>query len=352
MRIKSQFIVLASVTGLAITSLVGSLWGYAGAARDVTNAYDQKYRSYLLADGLRQSSDDLTRLVRTYAETGDKSYKDQYNAVVEIRNGKRPRPQDYHRIYWDFVAGGDTKPRPDGPAISTVDLMKQAGFTAEEFALLDEAGKRSDALIKLETDAMNLVDNIPTLGPDAKAKATAMLSSPDYHKFKAEIMKPVDAFFVLASRLGYQWGVIPLDILLVAMLALRRRWRDTVFAVTALVGSALLNVGSKQLFQRQRPGLWESIAPESTFSFPSGHAMGSMTLAAVAVFLAWNTRWRWPALIAAIVFVPCVGLSRVYLGVHYPSDILGGWCAALIWVTGVHALLFRHRWSLPAAGNP
>lgn len=162
----------------------------------------------------------------------------------------------------------------------------------------------------------------------------------------------VDAFFVLASRLGYQWGVIPLDILLVAMLALRRRWRDTVFAVTALVGSALLNVGSKQLFQRQRPGLWESIAPESTFSFPSGHAMGSMTLAAVAVFLAWNTRWRWPALIAAIVFVPCVGLSRVYLGVHYPSDILGGWCAALIWATGVHALLFRHRWSLPAAGNP
>ncbi len=233
MRIKSQFIVLASVTGLAITSLVGSLWGYAGAARDVTNAYDQKYRSYLLADGLRQSSDDLTRLVRTYAETGDKSYKDQYNAVVEIRNGKRPRPQDYHRIYWDFVAGGDAKPRPDGPAISTVDLMKQAGFTAEEFALLDEAGKRSDALIKLETDAMNLVDNIPTLGPDAKAKATAMLSSPDYHKFKAEIMKPVDAFFVKLegrtqaaideanARAGFYWMLTTVAMaVLILMLAI------------------------------------------------------------------------------------------------------------------------------------
>lgn len=196
MRIKSQFIVLASVTGVTMAGLVASLWGYAGAAADVTRAYDQKYRSYMLADNFRQSSDDLTRLVRTYAETGDRSFKDQYNAVVEIRNGTRPRPEDYHRIYWDFVAGGDAKPRPDGAAVSMQDLMKQAGFTKEEFALLDEAGKRSDALIKLETEAMELVDNAATLGPEAKGKATKMLNSPDYHRFKAEIMKPVDAFYV------------------------------------------------------------------------------------------------------------------------------------------------------------
>ena len=196
MRIKSQFIILASATAVTIAGLVGSLWSYAGAAGDVTNAYDQKYKSYLLADNFRQSSDDLTRLVRAYAETGDTSFKDQYNAVVEIRNGTRPRPQDYHRVYWDFVAGGEAKPRPDGAAVSMQDLMKQAGFTDAEFSLLDEAGKRSDALIKIETEAMTLVDNIATLGPEAKTKATAMLSSPDYHKFKAEIMKPVDDFFV------------------------------------------------------------------------------------------------------------------------------------------------------------
>ena len=167
MRIKTQFLVLASATGLAIAGLVGSLWGYADAAGDVTNAYDQKYKSYLLADGFRQSSDDLTRLVRTYAETADASYKDQYNAVVEIRNGTRPRPEEYDRIYWDFVAGGEAKPRPDGVAVALKDLMKQAGFTAEEFSLLDEAAKRSDALIKLETEAMGLVDNVATLGPES-----------------------------------------------------------------------------------------------------------------------------------------------------------------------------------------
>ena len=161
----------------------------------------------------------------------------------------------------------------------------------------------------------------------------------------------LDAFFVLMSRLGYQWGVIPLDPLVVALLAWQRRWRNAAFAATAFIGSALLNLGSKQLFQRERPSLWESIAPESTFSFPSGHAMGSMTLATVVVFLAWRTRWRWPAVVAAVLFVPLVGLSRVHLGVHYPSDILGGWCAALVWVCGVHVLMFHRRWSPPLAAN-
>ncbi|MFS8045884.1 methyl-accepting chemotaxis protein [Rhizobium sp. BR 314] len=196
MKIKTQFIVLAAAAGVAIAGLVGSLWGYAGAVGEVASAYDQKYKSYLLAENFRRSSDELTRMARTYAETGDPSFKSQYNAVIEIRNGTRPRPQDYNRIYWDFVAGGDPKPRPDGPAVSLQDLMRQTGFTDDEFALLAEAGKRSDALVKMETEAMSLVDNAATLGPQAKAKAAAMLNSPDYHKFKAEIMKPVDAFFV------------------------------------------------------------------------------------------------------------------------------------------------------------
>ncbi|UAX97794.1 HAMP domain-containing protein [Ensifer adhaerens] len=81
------------------------------------------------------------------------------------------------------------------------DLMKQAGFTDEEFALLDEAGKRSDALISLETQAIELVDNAASLGPNVKAKASQMLNSPDYHKIKAQVLKPVDDFYVkLESR--------------------------------------------------------------------------------------------------------------------------------------------------------
>ena len=103
-----------------------------------------------------------------------------------------------------------------------------------------------------------------------------------------------DEFFVQVSALGYLQGVVPVDVLLLVVLAWRRQVREGLFAGVAIIGSALLNLGAKQLFTRQRPSLWESIAPESTYSFPSGHAMGSMTLACVLVLLAWNTRWRWP----------------------------------------------------------
>ena len=153
----------------------------------------------------------------------------------------------------------------------------------------------------------------------------------------------LDALFVFLSRIGYAWGVVPADIVLSLALLACRRWREAAFAIVALAGSALLNLGAKQFFQRDRPSLWESISPESTFSFPSGHAMGSMTLAAVLVLLCWHTRWRWPVLAAATAFTALVGVSRLYLGVHYPSDVFAGWAAGLAWVVGSYLVLFRRR---------
>ncbi len=150
-----------------------------------------------------------------------------------------------------------------------------------------------------------------------------------------------DHLFLFFSAIGYQYGVVPVDIAVVLGLALRGRYRESVFAAVATAGSALLNLAAKAAFARERPDLWESIAPETNYSFPSGHAMGSMTLAAVLVLLAWPTRWRWPVLAAMAVFVPMVGLSRVYLGVHWPSDILAGWAAALAWAVGCYLLAFR-----------
>ncbi|AHY59454.1 phosphatase PAP2 family protein [Stenotrophomonas rhizophila] len=164
----------------------------------------------------------------------------------------------------------------------------------------------------------------------------------------------LDQFFTLLSKLGYEWFLIPADVLIVVALLWRKRWREASFVAISFVGSALLNLGSKQFFQRDRPSLWESIAPESTFSFPSGHAMGSMTLAVTVALLAWNTRWRWPVLVLAPGFSVLVSVSRVYLGVHYPSDILAGWCAALVWVVGCFLVMFRrrHPWRhRPLAGS-
>ena len=151
----------------------------------------------------------------------------------------------------------------------------------------------------------------------------------------------LDRFFIFISAIGYQWGVVPVDIALTAGLLIARRWREATFAGVSFAGSALLNMATKQFFQRDRPTLWESIAPEHTFSFPSGHAMGSATLAMVVVLLCWHTRWRWLAVALAGSFALLVGVSRIYLGVHYPSDILGGFAAGIAWVSGVYLVLYR-----------
>jgi membrane-associated phospholipid phosphatase len=156
-----------------------------------------------------------------------------------------------------------------------------------------------------------------------------------------------DRVFILMSALGYAWGVVPADVLLVLFLTVRRRFREGSFAAIAVLGSLLLNVAAKHSFARMRPALWQSISPaETTYSFPSGHAMGSMTLALVVVLLCWYRRsrwgwsWRWPVAVTAALFVLLVGLARIYLGVHYPSDILAGWTAASAWVVGVYGLVF------------
>lgn len=151
----------------------------------------------------------------------------------------------------------------------------------------------------------------------------------------------LDRFFLLVSALGYAWGVIPLDAAIALLLLWLRRWRAFGFFAAAVVGSALLNVGAKAFYRRERPQVWQPLAGEDSFSFPSAHAMGSMTLAAAAVVLLWPTRWRWPALLALVPFVALVGFSRVYLGVHLPSEVLAGWAAALGCVIAAHLLLYR-----------
>jgi len=161
----------------------------------------------------------------------------------------------------------------------------------------------------------------------------------------------LDRIFVWITDVGYAYGVIPLDISIVLVLLVIKRWREATFAAIAFGGSALLNMGAKLFFARDRPSLWESIAPEQSFSFPSGHAMGSMTLAMAVTVLAWNTRWRWPVTVMAMTFALLVGISRVYLGVHYPSDIIGGWMAAIAWVVGVYLALFRPS-RMPWAHDP
>jgi undecaprenyl-diphosphatase len=162
----------------------------------------------------------------------------------------------------------------------------------------------------------------------------------------------LDRFFILMTRLGYVRGVVPVDVMLLLFLTFRRRFRDGLFFGIAVSGSAILNIAAKNYFARARPDLWVSLMPETTYSFPSGHAMGSITLAFATILLCWPTRWRWPVVFGALVFVLLVGISRVYLGVHYPSDILAGWTAALAWTMGMYLLVDQKASPPPPSAAP
>ena len=129
-------------------------------------ANEQLYQSHLLMSELRQSSDDLTRMVRTYVVTGNPVYKQHYQDILDIRNGKKPRPVDAWRIYWDLILPDNPTPRGSQPAIALLDLMRQSGYTHEEFNKLAVAAANSDALTTLEYEAMKLVE---TGGTNARA---------------------------------------------------------------------------------------------------------------------------------------------------------------------------------------
>ena len=205
LNISRTAIVLSAISLIASVGTIASWALYSNAQQTLADAHVNQYLSYLLADELRQSSDDLTRLGRTYVVTADSAYEDQYNRILAIRNGDAPRPVDYHRIYWDFVAAGEPNPRANGSAIALQDLMHQQGFTDQEFDLLREAQANSDGLVNLEVQAMNAVKGMfqdpageytVRREPDMDL-ARELLHSPAYHSFKADIMRPIDEFFVM-----------------------------------------------------------------------------------------------------------------------------------------------------------
>jgi undecaprenyl-diphosphatase len=99
-----------------------------------------------------------------------------------------------------------------------------------------------------------------------------------------------------------------------------------------LVGRALSEL-QKYWIARARPDLEPHLVVVKTSSFPSGHATSSMIFyLAVALVIARDTRWQKPAAAGAILLSILIGLSRVMLGVHWPSDVIGGWAFGLLWV--------------------
>ncbi len=188
-------------------------FAYVYTEKQVDRSYLIRQNSLLLADELRQSSDDLTRMARTYAVTGDALYLRYYQEILDIRDGRTGRPLRYDDVYWDLVLSDDRRPRSMGPAVALLDLMRRDGFTEQEFALLAQAKANSDALTGTELAAMAMVDRgrrvdmgaatIADTSADtaaARAQAIQMLHNGAYHLAKAAIMAPIGEFRSMADR--------------------------------------------------------------------------------------------------------------------------------------------------------
>ena len=151
---------------------------------------------------------------------------------------------------------------------------------------------------------------------------------------------------LFVTALGYYWVVLPLLVLAAyAFYRKGRRISATLLVVATLGGMALTSV-LKSVFQRTRPELFDSGYTASFYSFPSGHATiavgfyGTLTL-----LVAWRLKGfrRWAVVVAGVALVLLIGFSRLYLGVHYPTDVIAGFLAAPLWVSTIALSYFLWR---------
>ncbi|MDI4645763.1 phosphatase PAP2 family protein [Cohnella hashimotonis] len=140
--------------------------------------------------------------------------------------------------------------------------------------------------------------------------------------------------FFTAIGAGLPVTAIAVAIAMLLFFVLKHR-RELILFVFALAGSQLLNVVLKLAFHRERPDI-HRIIQVSGYSFPSGHSMGAFSLYGISAYLLWKhvpAKWGRSVLIAAsAALVLAIGVSRIYLGVHYPSDVLGGYLASAFWL--------------------
>jgi sigma-B regulation protein RsbU (phosphoserine phosphatase) len=300
MSIKTGLLIIC-VAVLVLIS--GSLYVASQAVdteADIARAEARRYQSYKLADELRQSSDDLTRMARLYAVTGETRYRTYFDEILAIRDGKVPRPLDYGSVYWDFVTASGKPPRRDDKAVSLEQLMREARFTSDELALLQQAKRRSDALVALEEQSMNAVQGrfpdaqgrFTLVGPPNLDLARRLLHGPEYHHAKAEIMTPIQEFFTrVESRTAAD------------VQQLRRRGERLHFVVIAGLGAAVVLVAVSLALVARYPF---AAVPRGAGPAPRDAALAERSRLTFGGAI-WTV---WPLLSAAVVAcVLVLGLS-------------------------------------------
>jgi membrane-associated phospholipid phosphatase len=144
----------------------------------------------------------------------------------------------------------------------------------------------------------------------------------------------LDSLMVTVTQLGNPMFVIPVATITLGILVGSRQKSAALMFAIACIGGVVLNTGLKLVFTKPRPELWHRLIVETSYSYPSGHALGSMVLYGMIAYLLSQ---RYPKF-SSIIYVAATGLilaicfSRLYLGVHWPTDIVAGLGIGFLWL--------------------
>jgi membrane-associated phospholipid phosphatase len=157
-------------------------------------------------------------------------------------------------------------------------------------------------------------------------------------------------FFLIITGLGSGEVLALLGLIVTVIYGLRRRWLHVATWLAALAGGVILNQLLKEFFARARPSVVDPLLSETGYSFPSGHAMlsliayGMLTYFAILALQTWRARTA--VVFVTVMLVVLIGISRMYIGVHYFSDVVAGFAAGGMWlsalITGLETIRRRN----------
>lgn len=151
----------------------------------------------------------------------------------------------------------------------------------------------------------------------------------------------LDRVMLTITELGNPPIVLTVFATSIIVLWRRRYYQELIMLAIASFGAFIFNTELKLLFIKVRPQLWTQLIQETSFSFPSGHALGSIVLYG---FIAYLLAKHYPQLSTSIytlatILIAAIGLSRLYLGVHWPTDIIAGYGVGFLWLTSCITML-------------
>jgi len=160
----------------------------------------------------------------------------------------------------------------------------------------------------------------------------------------ARASSALDTFFIAFTDIGGFKFIVIVTAIIVAYMIYKKLYYKALLMLAAVGGAGVLNIILKGVFERTRPDLWQHLVTETDFSFPSGHAMASSIFTFALIAVLWGSKWQPLAVGLGIIYVFFIGFSRLYLGVHFPTDILAGWAVSLAWVSVVTGIIYTHSY--------